>query len=125
MEWITSIANAFSQLATISKERLGTLIIIALLVFILWYQNDQINSLKIKDDAHDKQCTEAIQKLRETHNIEMNKTTAMLQDQLNKFIIQKTIETDSIYDYFSKQIRKYDKRVNTINTTLKTLDEHE
>lgn len=125
MDWITSISNAFTQLANLSKERLSTLVILALFVFGFYMQYKRIESLELKDEKHGAQCTSVIHDLRIEHNKSMQLQAVKFQDQIDSFILKKNVENDSVYNYFYSVIRKYNKKILNINEELHLVTEKE
>jgi hypothetical protein len=125
MDWITTIANAISQLSTVAKERLVVLIVVGLFVFGLYSQYQTIQEKEAKITQHEKNCSELISKIREDNRISYNSQTILFQNQINEFVLKKNHENDSVYNYFFDLIRKYNFKITKINSELDKLKANE
>lgn len=125
MDWITVIANAISQLAVITKERLLSLLVLGLFVFGMYVQYDTIQEQDKAIREQEAKCSELLAKVREDNRISYNEQTTLFQNQINEFVLKKNRENDSVYSYFNGLIRKYNTKVGKINNELDKLKENE
>jgi hypothetical protein len=125
MDWITTLVNAITQLAVITKERLLTLVVLGLFVFGLYSQYNTIQEEKTAGELQEKRCSDLIEKIREDNRLSYNEQTLLFQTQINEFVLKKNKENDSIYDYFYTIIRKYNSKVGKINNELDKIKQNE
>jgi hypothetical protein len=125
MDWITTLVNAITQLAVITKERLLMLVVLGLFVFGLYSQYNTIEEQKKARELQEKRCSDLIEKIREDNRISYNEQTLLFQTQINEFVLKKNKENDSIYDYFYTIIRKYNSKVGKINNELDKIKQNE
>jgi len=125
MDWITTLVNAITQLAVITKERLLTLVVLGLFVFGLYSQYNTIQEEKTARELQEKRCSDLIEKIREDNRLSYNEQTLLFQTQINEFVLKKNKENDSIYDYFYTIIRKYNSKVGKINNELDKIKQNE
>jgi hypothetical protein len=125
MEWITTLVNAITQLAVITKERLLMLVVLGLFVFGLYTQHQTINEKELKLSQHEKNCSDLISKIREENRINYNSQTMLFQKQINEFVLKKNHENDSVYTYFFGLIRNYNSKITKINAELDKIKKNE
>lgn len=121
MDWITTIANALTQLSIITKERLVVLVILSLFVFGFYSQYSTIQEQKLTLKEHEKNCSDLIYKIREDNRVSDSKRANLFQDQINEFILRKNRENDSIHTYFFNTIRKYNSKISSIDKELNNM----
>jgi hypothetical protein len=80
--------------------------------FIIWYLYDANNALSSKINDHEKNCQLVITKAHESCDEQLKINREKNQAQINEFIEKSNVERDSIYRYFYKVIKEYNKKVN-------------
>jgi hypothetical protein len=125
MDWITTVTNAITQLAVITKERLLMLVVLGLFVYGFYVQHNTVVEERAARKAQEDKCSELVAKIREDNRISYNEQTLLFQNQINEFVVNKNKENDSIYNYFFTLIRKYNIKVSKINNELDKIKQNE
>lgn len=87
---------------------------------IVYYLHDRNTELNRKLDEHEKICQDNLVVARTACEEQLKLNRQRSQDQINFFIERSNLERDSIYTYFSNEIRKTNKTIsrsiNNINS---------